>query len=157
MPLCLDTARISDYGFTVKINELQRRDTGWQEGAVSKMGFIEIWQLCLAFFALPWDSLRTNFQPINYHNLAFWAPSRRLPDLSDLTVSCVNYVVRKEEKKSKRWTEGIVKRKYLKLLWSPGAHVRFNPSDPWRFINPPSLRQFENVCFVTLLSADDCQ
>lgn len=35
--------------------------------AVVKMGYMEIWSL----FTLRWESLKTNFQPINYRGVAF--------------------------------------------------------------------------------------
>lgn len=106
MPLCLDTEHISDYGFTVKINELCWGDTSWE--AVVKMGFKEIWSSHWPPLTLSGDPLKSNSQPINYCGVAFlhlsFLTSNKLLDLtlSDITERHVDCKAMKTE----RWPKG---------------------------------------------------
>lgn len=105
MPLCLDTEHISDYGFTVKINELHWGDTGWQKRLWWKWAS---WRSGTVFS----HYLGILSRPIFNHSIiAVWRfcislhlTSNTLLDLtlSDITERHVGYRVMK----IKRWPEG---------------------------------------------------
>lgn len=108
MPLCLDTEHISDYGFTVKINELHWGDTSWQERLWWKWAswrsgtVIGLFSHSLGILSRP--IFNQSVIVVSHFCISLHLTGNKLLDLalSDMTERHVYYGVMK----IKRWHEG---------------------------------------------------